>query len=870
MAGPSFLNTYGGSAVSPAQSAYSMVSLTANTTFYWPMFANNNPSILSRFMNVSATTPGLNMLLPDATLGSVGYDTVIFNSGANSFNVVSNTGTAIATIAPGTAWYITLTDNSTQSGAWLTLQFGAGTSSAQASALAGAGLAAMAGVLNLNLEAAPISTDFAVSTSSLSILYLWGGGAGVSTLPTSASLGDGFFFMLSNEGTGDLVVTCSGSDTIDGQATSTFAPGQSAFIVSSGTSWATVGKGTQSNFAFTLLNKNVAGNTDVTLSSTEAQNVFQTYTGALTGNINVIVPTTVQLYIVANDTTGAFTLTMKTAAGTGIGVPQSSTSILYCDGTNVLSAFSFVPSGSTFAGGSATSPGINWSGNTNTGIYQPTTNQVGVALGGLAGFLFTTAASSVNRFQTTASATGQPVIQQAVGTDGNISIEWLTKGTGSHIFQTGGGIQAEVTSTASAVNFLGLTGAATAGLPTISALGSDTNISLSLVPKGTGNVLLGIGALTPKVGLVGSGSGTVTVAVQAAAGTYNFNLPTTAGTAGQVLTSGGGVGAPMTWSSAGASGTVTSVASGTGLTGGPITTTGTLALATITNNTVMANISGGALAPSGSTLSALFTALLSGVKGALPICSATSTWSALGIGSTNQVLTVVSGAPAWAAATAGVVTVKGQTFTTSGTYTPSTGMLYAVVRMCGGGGGGGGTAAASNSASGSGGGGGALEAILTAAQVGASKAVTIGAAGTAGTAGTNAGGAGGTTSMSTLLSCTGGSAGGATTSGSATGGAGGTGTVSTGTSLGTITGQAGGNGVNVSIGFTGPGGSPGFGLGIGGPTNASNSASGAGVAGSGFGAGGSGAVSGGGNTGVTQAGAAGTAGFVTIIEYCSQ
>lgn len=47
--------------------------------------------------------------------------------------------------------------------------------------------------------------------------------------------------------------------------------------------------------------------------------------------------------------------------------------------------------------------------------------------------------------------------------------------------------------------------------------------------------------------LAGSASGLVTVQTQAAAGTYNFNLPTTAGNAGQALLSGGGGAAATTW-----------------------------------------------------------------------------------------------------------------------------------------------------------------------------------------------------------------------------------------------------------------------------------------------------------------------------------
>lgn len=62
-----------------------------------------------------------------------------------------------------------------------------------------------------------------------------------------------------------------------------------------------------------------------------------------------------------------------------------------------------------------------------------------------------------------------------------------------------------------------------------------------------------IGQSNPKavnatsVGVVGATSGTVSILPQSAAGTYNFNLPTTAGASGSVLTSGGGSSTPMTW-----------------------------------------------------------------------------------------------------------------------------------------------------------------------------------------------------------------------------------------------------------------------------------------------------------------------------------
>ena len=55
------------------------------------------------------------------------------------------------------------------------------------------------------------------------------------------------------------------------------------------------------------------------------------------------------------------------------------------------------------------------------------------------------------------------------------------------------------------------------------------------------------GTNSGKLSLYGVTSGLVAVAVQDAAGTFNFNLPTTAGSSGQALVSGGGGSAPMTW-----------------------------------------------------------------------------------------------------------------------------------------------------------------------------------------------------------------------------------------------------------------------------------------------------------------------------------
>jgi len=239
-----------------------------------------------------------------------------------------------------------------------------------------------------------------------------------------------------------------------------------------------------------------------------------------------------------------------------------------------------------------------------------------------------------------------------------------------------------------------------------------------------------------------------------------------------------------------------------------------------------------------------------------------------GVGTANQVLTSNGAAalPTWQAnaATSGFTSVVIQTFTASGTYTPTSGMGYCIVEVVGAGGGGGGipSSASYTSSSGGGGGGEYARGVFSAATIGASKTVTIGAAGTAGASGANVGGTGGTTSLVTLITAVGGSGGSAgITNGTwVTGGVGGTG--GTGGDFRTH-GTPGGSGDNYTdqgaghYGIGGCGGSSFFGGG------ARSIAAAAGNTGLSYGGGGSGTA----KTNGALAGGAGYAGIVVITEY---
>jgi len=496
-----FTNTFGGSAVSPADVAYAGYSFASDLVLFWPAFSYGQTNVAARFMNLTATASGLNVFMPDALLTSVGQDVIIFNEGSETFNVLDFGGGAIATIAPGQTYYILLNDNTSQAGGWQTVQFGVGTGSADAASLAGAGLLAIGPLLNVNLMGTTITNPATITSAARAVLQIWTGGTGTVELPTAASVGDGFFFPFSNQGNGTATIVATGGDTIDGAATSVFTQTLSGFIVSSGGAWYTVGKGSQTNFAVTILNLNVAGSDDVTESSTQAQNIIQQFTGILTGNINIIVPATAQIYFVYNDTTGPYSLTFKTALGSGITIDQGSHVILYCDGTNIVNAFTSTFGGAiSISAGSAGAPNFNFIGSSTTGIYSPAVNQIAVTAGGHEVMNFTSEASAVNFIQATASATGSAIKLVALGTDTNIPITLSGKGTGTvGIAQaaiTGGAIDGTViggvtpsaiTGTTIVANggFTGnLTGTAPAGTLTGTTLASNV-VTSSLTAVGT-------------------------------------------------------------------------------------------------------------------------------------------------------------------------------------------------------------------------------------------------------------------------------------------------------------------------------------------------------------------------------------------------
>ena len=253
--------------------------------------------------------------------------------------------------------------------------------------------------------------------------------------------------------------------------------------------------------------------------------------------------------------------------------------------------------------------------------------------------------------------------------------------------------------TASAVNQINVANAATGTNPVISAIGNDTNIGITLTPKGTGRTNIGQLAV----------DGTT---ITTSAAELNFVDGVTSAIQTQIDGK-----APLT---------------GTG-----------------TSGTWPISISGDAATTDGKSLGT-FTA-----AGGIAYATSTTALAATGAGTAGQVLVSAgASAPTWGSV------ADYQAFTASGTWTKPSGIsanAIVYVKMWAGGGSGGrggGTYATGNG----GGGGGYVEFSILASSLGATETITVGA-GATGVSAAGVGNTGGSSAFGSLVTVYGGAGG---------------------------------------------------------------------------------------------------------------
>lgn len=205
-------------------------------------------------------------------------------------------------------------------------------------------------------------------------------------------------------------------------------------------------------------------------------------------------------------------------------------------GTDANIGIQLIPNGTgavIVPSGTAAHPGIAFPGSLTTGMFSSAVNTVDFATNGLEAFQILPVGAAVNWVSVSPSATNTPVLVSAKGTDGNIGIGLIAKGTGgiqhpvgaittpgitftgntntgmwrsaanTIDFSTNGLHALQILPVAISVNFLSISPSASTTPLLLTANGTDANIGISLVTKGTGGVI-------HQAGLVGTPSITFT------------------------------------------------------------------------------------------------------------------------------------------------------------------------------------------------------------------------------------------------------------------------------------------------------------------------------------------------------------------------
>jgi hypothetical protein len=367
-------------------------------------------------------------------------------------------------------------------------------------------------------------------------------------MPSASVAGNDWFFDARNSGTGGLTIQPAGGELINGQANLVFNPGDSARIITDGTSFYTLGYGQSATFAFDYVSISLTGQpSPYTLTGTNLNRIAYQFSGVLTANMEIIVPNTIQQYWIRNTTTGSYTLTVKTSGGTGVPVVQNGASILYCDGTNVVQAETAslsVPVAIAQGGTSATTAGgalVNLGG-TSLGIGVFTAVNAATARAALGA-----AASGANSDITSLSALTTPLsVPQGgtglstapangrllIGNGTNYTLANLTAGTGVSVTNGSGTITIAST---------GVTVYPGAGIP----LSTGTSWGTSYGTTGTGAnvVLVDSPGLTgvPTAPTAAPGTNSVQIATTAfvTAAAFSAALPGQTGNAGKFITTDG-------------------------------------------------------------------------------------------------------------------------------------------------------------------------------------------------------------------------------------------------------------------------------------------------------------------------------------------
>ena len=366
---------------------------------------------------------------------------------------------------------------------------------------------------------------------------------------------------------------------------STYSPNLALTLIGTGDQAGAWGNTTNVNLG-TLLEQAISGyvtqtiadvgDTTITIpngATGVARNMAIECTGALTAGRNLLVPNNKKLYVIYNNTTGGYAVTVKVAGQTGVSVPNGKKMLLVCDGTDIVNAINYLS-------GTATNiTGVAAVANGGTGVSTvPSNGQI--LIGNGTGYSVANIQAGAN--VTVTNSAGGITISATGGGGGGGGVSGVTA---SAPLASSGGAVPDISLSGTVPVANGGTGAATL-TGYVKGNGTSAMTASSTIPGSdvSGNITGNAAGLSSTLGAASGGTGNTSytqgqILIGNSAGTLTKNT-ITAGS-GISITNGDGA---ITITASGAAGVSSFSAGSTGLTPstgttGAVTLGGTLAVA---------------------------------------------------------------------------------------------------------------------------------------------------------------------------------------------------------------------------------------------------------------------------------------------------
>lgn len=168
---------------------------------------------------------------------------------------------------------------------------------------------------------------------------------------------------------------------------STYTPSLTLTQIGNGEQSGTWGTTTNNNWQ--LIEDAVAGVASISLSGTsshtlsvangtsdEARKAVLVATGATSGTCAIIAPLEPKVYVVSNQTSGGFAITIGATTGSVVTIPNGVTTLVYCDGTNFNSGITGFAGGNLTITGNIVASGSITASTINASLYGGAANQL--------------------------------------------------------------------------------------------------------------------------------------------------------------------------------------------------------------------------------------------------------------------------------------------------------------------------------------------------------------------------------------------------------------------------------------------------------------------------------------------------------------